>query len=164
MEKILVIEDEQAVRENLVDLLDAENFNVLAAGDGKAGVKLAQQHLPDLILCDVMMPKLDGFGVLSFLRSNPVTAKIPLIFLTARVDKDDLQQGMELGADDYLTKPFKVVEVLGAISVLFEKKATIEQHSQQKSQPLCSSVSLFLSDKLPTPILIKTSNTPSISQ
>ncbi|MGB7440060.1 MAG: response regulator [Coleofasciculaceae cyanobacterium] len=152
MKKILVIEDEQPVRENLMDLLDAEDFDVLAAGDGKAGVELAQQHRPDLILCDVMMPKLDGFGVLSSLRGNPDTAMIPFIFLTAKADKNDLRQGMELGADDYLTKPFTVVELLGAISVRFKKKATIEKQSQQQLEQLRNSIALSLPHEMRTPL------------
>ncbi|MBD0313465.1 MAG: response regulator, partial [Microcoleus sp. T3-bin5] len=91
MKKILVIEDEQLLQENIMELLDAENFEVFGAGDGKVGLKLAQQHLPDLIICDVMMPELDGYGVLRALRQNPATATIPFMFLTAKADKMDLR-------------------------------------------------------------------------
>ncbi|MBD2128734.1 response regulator [Microcoleus sp. ZQ-A2] len=152
MKKILVIEDEQSVRENLLDLLDAEDFEAIGAGNGKVGVELANTHLPDLIICDVMMPELDGFGVLTALRSSPVTETIPFIFLTAKSDKMDLRQGMSLGADDYLTKPFTRTELLGAILVRFEKKATLEKHSQKKLDELRNSITLSLPHELRTPL------------
>lgn len=121
IKKILVIEDEQLLQENIMELLDAENFEVFGAGDGKVGLKLAQQHLPDLIICDVMMPELDGYGVLRALRQNPATATIPFMFLTAKADKMDLRRGMELGANDYVTKRFTRLERLGAIASLADK-------------------------------------------
>ncbi|MBE9126438.1 MULTISPECIES: hybrid sensor histidine kinase/response regulator [unclassified Coleofasciculus] len=152
MAKILVIEDEESVRENLLDLLDAEDFEVLGADNGCTGVNLAQQHLPDLIICDVMMPTLDGFGVLSSLRQNPATAMIPFMFLTARADKTDLRQGMELGADDYLTKPFSRVELLGAISARLQKQAVIEQQQTQKLDRLRHSITLSLPHELRSPL------------
>jgi signal transduction histidine kinase len=152
MKKILVIEDEQSVRENLLDLLDAEDFEAIGAADGKVGVELANTHLPDLIICDVMMPELDGFGVLTALRSSPVTETIPFIFLTAKSDKMDLRQGMSLGADDYLTKPFTRSELLGAILVRFEKQATLEKHSQKKLEELRNSITLSLPHELRTPL------------
>lgn len=132
MKKILVIEDEESVRENLLELLEAEEFDVVGAADGLAGIDAAQQHKPDLILCDVMMPKADGFEVLNTLRQEPITAMIPFIFITARADKADLRRGMELGADDYITKPFTLTELLNAISVRLEKNASLEQYSQEK--------------------------------
>lgn len=125
--KILVIEDEPPVRNNLLILLKAEGFDALAAVDGLAGLQLAQTHLPDLILCDIMMPNLDGYGVITALRSSPETASIPFIFLSAKADRSDLRQGMELGADDYLTKPFTRVELLGAIAARFERQVAINQ-------------------------------------
>jgi CheY-like chemotaxis protein len=115
MTKILVIEDEQTVRENILELLDAEGFEAIAAENGRIGLNLAQQHLPDLILCDIRMPELDGYGVLSALRSEPETAEIPFMFLTAKAAKTDLNLGMELGANAYITKPFTLVELLTAI-------------------------------------------------
>jgi diguanylate cyclase len=127
MNKILVIEDEKHVRENILDLLEIENFEVIAAENGRIGLQLAQEQIPDLILCDVMMPELDGYDVLKSLRQNMVTAKIPLIFLTARATKADFRQGMELGADDYLTKPFTREELLGAIVTRLTKQATLTQ-------------------------------------
>jgi CheY-like chemotaxis protein len=115
MTKILVIEDEETVRENILELLDAEGFEAIAAENGRIGLNLAQQHLPDLILCDIRMPELDGYGVLSALRSEPETAEIPFMFLTAKAAKTELNLGMELGANAYITKPFTLVELLTAI-------------------------------------------------
>ena len=120
MQKILVIEDEETVRENILELLDAEGFNAIAAQNGRIGLELARQHLPDLILCDVRMPELDGYGVLQVIRSDPVMATIPLIFLTAKASKTDLSYGLELGATAYITKPFTITELLDAISRILE--------------------------------------------
>lgn len=116
MTKILIIEDEETVRENILELLDAEGFEASAAENGRIGLILAQQQLPDLILCDVRMPELDGYGVLTGLRSEQATAGIPLIFLTAKAAKSDLSYGLELGANAYITKPFTMSELLGAIA------------------------------------------------
>src|SRR5919199_4655842 len=116
MTKILVIEDEETVRENILELLDAEGFEAIAAENGRIGLNLAQQHRPDLILCDIRMPELDGYGVLSALRSEPETAEIPFMFLTAKAAKTDLNFGMELGANAYITKPFTLVELLTVIA------------------------------------------------
>lgn len=127
MKKILVIEDEEFVRENLVELLDVEGFEVFCAEGGYQGLDLARIHVPDLILCDVMMPELDGFGVLTALRKDSVLAAIPFIFLTAKAAKTDFRQGMELGADDYITKPFTRRELLGAIATRLQKQATVEK-------------------------------------
>lgn len=152
MNKILVIEDEQALRENLMCLLDAENFLVIGAANGKIGIELAKTQVPDLIICDVMMPLIDGFGVLNALRSTPATATIPFVFLTAKVDKMDLRQGMELGADDYLTKPFSRKELLGAIAVRLEKQAIISQQQSQKLEELRNSIALSLPIELRSPL------------
>jgi CheY-like chemotaxis protein len=116
MTKILVIEDEETVRENILELLDAEGFDAIAAENGRIGLDLAQQQLPDLILCDVRMPELDGYGVLTGLQQEPETAAIPFIFLTAKAAKTDLSLGMELGANAYITKPFTLVELLTVIA------------------------------------------------
>lgn len=127
MKKILVIEDEELVRNNILEILDTVDFRVIGACNGGIGVQLAEEHLPDLILCDVMMPELDGYGVLAALRDNPVTATIPFIFLTAKGDKTDIRQGMNLGADDYLTKPFRRKELLGAIEARLIKHDALYQ-------------------------------------
>ncbi len=115
MTKILVIEDEESVRENIIELLDAEGFDAIAAKNGRIGLRVALSELPDLILCDVRMPELDGYGVLTGLRSEPTTAGIPFVFLTAKAAKTDLSLGLELGANAYITKPFTLVELLDTI-------------------------------------------------
>ncbi|VXD17301.1 EAL domain-containing response regulator [Planktothrix paucivesiculata] len=126
MSKILVIEDEDLIRDNIIELLETEKFEVFNAGNGKIGLQLAIQHQPDLILCDVAMPEIDGYGVLVALQKNPVTATIPFIFLTANSDVGDLRKGMQLGADDYLTKPFTPTELLKAIVIRLKKNATLK--------------------------------------
>jgi len=128
MVKILVIEDEESVRENLLDLLEAEDFETVAAANGRIGVDLAFTEAPDLILCDMMMPEVDGYGVLSALRQDPSTATIPFIFLTAKSAKSDFRQGMDMGADDYLTKPFTRAELLSAIMNRLERQATLKKY------------------------------------
>lgn len=125
MKTILIIEDEDPIRLNIMDLLDAENYNVISATDGVKGVQLARDHHPDLIVCDIMMPELDGYGVLAELRGDAATASIPFIFLTARAERSDQRRGMELGADDYLTKPFTRRELLDAIQNCFAKHDSV---------------------------------------
>jgi EAL domain-containing protein (putative c-di-GMP-specific phosphodiesterase class I)/ActR/RegA family two-component response regulator len=128
MPKILVIEDELSVRENLLELLNAEDFETVSAPNGKIGLDLAASDVPDLILCDLMMPEIDGYGVLTRLRQDPVTATIPFIFLTAKASKSDFRQGMDLGADDYLTKPFTRTELLSAILSRLEKHSNFKKY------------------------------------
>ncbi|NMG08078.1 hybrid sensor histidine kinase/response regulator [Brasilonema sp. UFV-L1] len=152
MYKILVIEDEISVRQNLLELLTYEDFNVISAENGQIGVKLAQEEIPDLILCDVMMPGLDGYGVLNILRQQPTTATIPLIFLTAKSDKASFRQGMKLGADDYLTKPFTRAELLAAISSRLEKQLIIHQQSQKRLDDLRNSITKSLPHEMRTPL------------
>ncbi len=131
---ILVIEDEEFVRENILELLDAEGFTVFGAENGNIGFELAKAKVPDLILCDVMMPELDGYGVLTALRQDSVLVSIPFIFLTAKASKADFRQGMELGADDYLTKPFTRAELLGAITTRLKKQAAVEERYHAELQ------------------------------
>ena len=116
MKKILVIEDEPEMRRNLTTILRLENFVSLAAENGRLGVALAKKEKPDLILCDVMMPELDGYGVLQALREDPATVTVPFIFLTAKGEKPDIRAGMNLGADDYLTKPVAKNDLLDAVA------------------------------------------------
>jgi diguanylate cyclase (GGDEF)-like protein len=131
MTTILVIEDMDVLREEIAEILQYEGFQVLSAPDGRQGLALANQHLPDLILCDIAMRELDGYDTLRAIRANPATATIPFIFLTAKVSKADMRQGMDLGADDYLTKPFTVQELLAAIDTRLKKNADlIKQISQ----------------------------------
>lgn len=126
-EKILIIEDNDGIRENVAEILEMASYNVFKADNGKTGMELAVKHLPDIILCDIMMPELDGYGVLYMLNKNAETSTIPFIFLTAKADHSDLRKGMEMGADDYLTKPFDDMELLNAIEVRLRKKAHLEQ-------------------------------------
>jgi CRP-like cAMP-binding protein/AmiR/NasT family two-component response regulator len=120
--RILIIEDNNDIRESTAEILDLANFEVLQAHNGKVGVEMATKLLPDLILCDIMMPELDGYGVLFLLSKNPQTSSIPFIFLTAKAERLDMRKGMEMGADDYLTKPFDDIELLNAIESRLEKK------------------------------------------
>lgn len=135
MKTILVIEDEQAVRESIIDLLEAEGFCSIGGETGNVGVQLAHERHPDLILCDVQMPDLDGYSVLTHLRQSSDTASIPFIFLSARATKVDVRQGMELGADDYLTKPCTATELLGAISGRLAKHQAILQRYGNDTKP-----------------------------
>jgi two-component system alkaline phosphatase synthesis response regulator PhoP len=142
MVKILVIEDEMEIRANLIDLLEAEGYDVIGADNGLTGILGAFEHSPDLVLCDVMMPELDGYEVLAALRQEPETALIPFIFLTAMADKLDVRQGMNLGADDYLTKPFSRSELLSAIATRLEKQETLRHQSQAAQLELLEKVRL----------------------
>ena len=127
MKKILVIEDNAEVRENLEEILELSGYEVLTAEDGKVGVEIALKELPDLVLCDVMMPKLDGFGVLNILSKKSSTADIPFVFLTAKTEKSDFRRGMNLGADDYVTKPFYKDELLTVIETRLRKSEQIRK-------------------------------------
>jgi YesN/AraC family two-component response regulator len=127
MKKILVIEDEARTRNLFLNCLKAEGFYTIAAENGFVGIQRAQEQLPDLVICDIAMPELDGYSVLTTLRQNPATAIIPFIFLTGKNTKAELRQGMELGADDYLTKPCTVEELLGAIAARLEKQIVLRQ-------------------------------------
>jgi DNA-binding NarL/FixJ family response regulator len=123
MKKILVIEDEPEMRRNLATILRLENFQPLTAENGRAGLESVRANKPDLILCDVMMPELDGYGVIAALRADPDTVSIPFIFLTAKGEKPDIRAGMNLGADDYLTKPVGKADLLSAIRSRLERAA-----------------------------------------
>jgi CRP-like cAMP-binding protein len=121
MKKILLIEDNADMRENTAEILELANYKVITAPNGRVGVEKASKEYPDLIICDIMMPELDGYGVLYLLSKNPSTASIPFIFLTAKAEKADLRKGMSMGADDYLTKPFEEMELLNAVEARLRK-------------------------------------------
>ncbi len=125
MTKILVIEDEESFRRGILGILEIEGFEAIEAKNGRIGVELARKHLPDLIICNIKMPELDGYGVLFELRKNPLTTNIPFIFLTGLAAKKDVRNGMRLGADDYLTKPFEVSDLLDAIQSQLKKHAAV---------------------------------------
>ncbi len=136
MNKILVIEDEPEMRRNLATILQLEHYQPLTAENGRRGLQLASKQRPDLILCDVMMPELDGYGVLQALQQDPALALIPFIFLTAKGEKQDLRSGMNLGADDYLTKPVAKADLLQAIAARLRRS---EQQAQREFTPDFSS-------------------------
>ncbi len=152
MKKILIIEDDADVREIILDILETENYLGIGAENGCQGIELAIAHLPDLIICDVMMPELDGYGVLKQLQNYPQTATIPFIFLTAKSTKSDQRQGMELGADDYLTKPFMRQELLSSITSRLKKQEIQAEKTETKLDELRSSIVLSLPHELRTPL------------
>lgn len=130
MKKILIIEDNDEVRENTAEIIELSNYEVITAANGKEGVEKALAERPDLIICDIMMPVLDGYGVYHLLSKHDETASIPFIFLTAKSEKGDFRRGMQMGADDYLTKPFDGIELLNAIDVRLKKSEKLrEQYS-----------------------------------
>ena len=133
MKSILVIEDNKDIRENTEEILNLAGYKTFTAENGKRGVELAIKERPDLVICDIMMPELDGYGVLHLLRKNIETQNTPFIFLTAKIERTDFRKGMEMGADDYITKPFEDIELLNAIEIrlrkseVFEKKYSLSQ-------------------------------------
>jgi Response regulator containing a CheY-like receiver domain and an HTH DNA-binding domain len=135
VKKILIVDDESVMRRNLGKILRLEQYEVFEAGDGKSAVELARTQLPDVILCDVSMPEMDGYAVLKTLRENSRTARIPFIFLTARGEYSDVRGGMTLGADDYLIKPVGVADLLGAISARLSRVADHNGSNREKSEP-----------------------------
>jgi DNA-binding response OmpR family regulator len=141
MKRILIIEDEPEMLRNLTTILRLEKFRPLSAEGGRLGVDLAKKQKPDLILCDVMMPGLDGYGVIAALRADPETVTIPFIFLTANAAKLDVRVGLNLGADDYITKPVAKVDLLAAIRSRLEP--TIQQAVAQSKPNFHSAVPLY---------------------
>lgn len=127
MKKILIIEDNADVRENLEEILELSGYDITSAENGKVGVQKALANPPDLILCDIMMPELDGFGTLNILSKRPATADVPFIFLTAKSEKEDFRRGMNLGADDYITKPFYKDELLQVVETRMRKSERLKE-------------------------------------
>ncbi len=152
MKKILIIEDEEYIREGAALLLEDQGFTTITAEDGAIGIEKALLESPDLILCDVMMPNIDGYGVLFRLRQETLTANIPFIFLTAKVDRSSVRMGMDLGADDYLTKPFTLDELVGAVNSRLEKQARQIQETEDKLETLRRSIIYALPHELMTPL------------
>lgn len=136
MSKILLIEDSPRSSSLFTKCLRSEGYHTLAALNGQEGIRLIQSELPDLVICDVTMPQLDGYAVLSSLRADPATAVTPFIFLTARCARDEVRHGMELGADDYLTKPCSVDEILTAVSTRLNKQTSLKQWCSAECQLL----------------------------
>lgn len=121
MKKILIIEDNEDIRNNTAEILELSSYDVIVAENGKKGVEMALEHTPDLIICDIMMPELDGYGVLHAIQKNENVKNTPFIFLTAKAERQDFRKGMELGADDYITKPFDGTELLKAVDSRLKK-------------------------------------------
>lgn len=152
MQKILVIEDEELLRSSLIELLEIEDYEVIGAKDGVDGVQKAVDELPDLIICDIMMPRMNGYEVIKNLKENPLTETIPFIFLTAKADKVDSRFGMDLGADDYLTKPFNKTDLYNSISSRIKKQKVVVQKYDKKIQNLKSNLASTLPHELRTPL------------
>lgn len=149
--KILLIEDNEAMRENIAEILSLAHYNVVTAVHGKEGVAFAETEKPDLIICDIMMPELDGYGVLHMLSRNSETASIPFIFLTAKAERSDLRKGMEMGADDYLTKPFDDLELLNAVESRLKKNDILRKEFSKNLEGLQD----FISDVRGSEVLKK---------
>ncbi|OBX27230.1 CRP-like cAMP-binding protein [Gelidibacter algens] len=135
MKRILLIEDDTVLRENTAELLELSNFQVMTAPNGKIGMHLAMEHLPELIVCDIMMPEMDGYAVLDALSKNESTKHIPFIYLSAKTERQDVRRGMNLGADDYITKPFSEDELISAIESRLAK-VSILKDIQERAETL----------------------------
>ena len=133
MRRVLLIEDNDEIRENTAEILELANYKVDTAANGKQGVEMALASVPDLIICDIMMPVLDGYGVLHLLQKNETLKSVPFIFLTAKSERIDFRKGMEMGADDYITKPFSDIELLTAIESRLKKAALIQKNIETAS-------------------------------
>lgn len=134
MKKVLLIEDDRVLRENTAELLTMSDYEVITASDGKKGVKAAKTDIPNIIICDIMMPELDGYGVLEELSHDKATKHIPFIFLSAKTERKDIRKGMELGADDYLTKPFEEAELTRAIESRLARVSILKELGMLNSE------------------------------
>lgn len=153
--KVLLIEDNMEMRENTAEILELANYRVSTASNGKEGVRLAQSEIPDVIICDIMMPELDGYGVLHMLSKDAKTASIPFIFLTAKSEKSDFRKGMSMGADDYLTKPFDDVELLDVVETRLKKSEIAKLQFEKSAEGLTN----FLDQARTLEDLVKISKT-----
>jgi DNA-binding response OmpR family regulator len=154
MEKrVLVIDDNTDIRENTAEILELAGYKTFTAENGKKGVEVAIRENPSVIVCDIMMPELDGYGVLHLLRKNPETQNIPFIFLTAKTERSDFRKGMEMGADDYITKPFEDIELLNAVEMRLKKSEILNQNYNATAQGLTQ----FLKDVKSTGLIQKLS-------
>jgi two-component system, sensor histidine kinase and response regulator len=152
MSKILVVDDDAALRNVIRIALEDEGYKILEAGDGAAAVRMACSESPDLILCDVRMDGMDGYRTLAELRQHSLTASLPFILMTGQADPKGMRQGMELGADDYLAKPFDLTELSGAVAARLRKQKTVRAHAEQKLADLRANISLALPHELLTPL------------
>lgn len=154
MKKILVIDDEDDMRENIIELLSSEGYEVIGANNGEEGYRLAWQELPDLIICDILMRGLDGYGVLAKVSRDARVSDIPFLFLTARIGRDDMRKGMGLGADDYITKPFTRKEILQAVDTRLGKRQRMELLAQKKLADLRQEVFAQMPHELLAPLSV----------
>lgn len=152
MYKILVIDDEAPLRQLIVAALRTRGFAGLEAENGRAGVDMARSHLPDLVLCDVMMPVMDGYATVAALRGEAATAVIPVVLMTGRPDNAGMRQGMTMGADDYLPKPFSIEELLATVEARMRKQQVIRQEAEKKLLDLRDNISLAMPHELLTPL------------
>src|SRR5215212_8879944 len=153
MHSILVIDDNSEIRENTAEILELAGYKTFTAENGKEGVETALRELPDLIVCDIMMPVLDGYGVLHLLNKNESTKSTPFIFLSAKSERSDFRKGMEMGADDYITKPFEEIELLNAVEIRLKKSEILDQKYAASPQGLTQ----FLKDVKSTGLVQKLS-------
>lgn len=152
MKKILVIDDDDTLRSNTALYLQMSGFEIIVAENGAEGVRLARKNLPDLVICDITMPGMDGYAVIENLSKTPETAIIPFIFLTAKSEKEDFRMGMQLGADDYIAKPFNFDDLISAINIRLQKQEAIAKAGGEKY------LAMHEKSGLPTEITIKLSN------
>jgi len=152
MSKILIVEDQEDIRSIICEILTAEKFNVIEAEDGHIGVLLAQEEMPDLVICDILMPEFDGYSVITQLRQNPYLQSVPFIFLTAKASEADLRLGMELGADDYLTKPFTRDELLKVVNGQIEQYSSYQPNHQSSWDDTCCDLSQSLPLEIHNPL------------
>ncbi len=153
MTTVLVIEDEAIIRKNIINILRFENLQTLSAENGQAGLLLARESQPDLIICDVVMPGIDGYAVLQALRDDPITRDIPFIFLTAKTERDDLRQGMNLGADDYLTKPFTNTELMAAVNSRLSRLTSLREQGRSELEAAKQKLMQIVAHELRTPLI-----------
>lgn len=151
-EKILIIEDNQQVRENIVEILESEGYEMYQAEGGYSGLDISKRVQPDLIICDIMMPEIDGFEVLEKMRKNVLTSNIPFIFLTAKDTREDLRKGMQLGADDYISKPFTIEEILNAVTIRLERIKEFKRKSEEKLNELTLNLGVPVAKELSDPL------------
>jgi DNA-binding response OmpR family regulator len=152
MKKVLVIDDTPEIPMIIAESLNLYGFTTLAAEDGVTGIQIAREQVPDLIICDINMPKLDGYATLTAIRQDETTSTIPFIFLSGATEKISVRRGMEMGADDYLTKPFTHKELVSAVNTRLEKQAEMQRHSDKKLDELRGNITLALPHELRTPL------------
>src|SRR5437764_1235585 len=152
MKKILVIDDEEWLREMVHLALQQKGFDVVQAENGARGIEIARKELPDLILCDVNMERVDGYVTLASLRNEPATAAIPFILMTGLADNAGMRQGMELGADDYLPKPFAIEALYAAVDARLKKSQALREEAEKKMADLRDNITMMLPHELRTPL------------